>query len=192
MAKKTFASMKLKTKDEIKTLSEEFNKIEVKQYLPLSEKKKLIADVLAAAASEKGTYSNIELDSYFELYVFIYYTNITFTEKQLEDLDKLYDILYSNGYIDEVVKVVPEEEYNHLFDSIVAESENDIKYKRSLTGAIDKAGVVLPAIFQSTADIVDSFKPEQYAEVLNFARAANGGRDIETNKALEFLNPDNI
>lgn len=184
--------MKLKTKDEIKTLSEEFNKIEVKQYLPLSEKKKLIADVLAAAASEKGTYSNIELDSYFELYVFIYYTNITFTEKQLEDLDKLYDILYSNGYIDEVVKVIPEEEYNHLFDSIVTESENDIKYKRSLTGAIDKAGVVLPAIFQSTADIVDSFKPEQYAEVLNFARAANGGRDIETNKALEFLNPDNI
>ena len=39
----------------------------------------------------------------------------------------------------------------------------------------------LPSNAEAAAKIVDSFDPQQFKEVINFARYANGGRDINTN-----------
>ena len=39
------------------------------------------------------------------------YTNISFTEKQKEDVPKLYDAIYSSGLKDAVMKAIPEAEW---------------------------------------------------------------------------------
>ena len=65
------------------------------------------------------------------------YTNITFTEKQKEDVAKLYDILDSNGIITQVVSVIPEEEYHFLIDGINDTIQAVYTYRNSVLGILD-------------------------------------------------------
>ena len=118
------------------------------------------------------------MDMYFHLYLVYLYTNLTFTEKQREDEFKLYDTLKSNGLMDAVITAIPEEEYKMLYDYLVEESQKRMKAMRSAVGLIQSIINDLPAQAQAAADIVNSFDKEKYQNVVDFAKAANGGREI--------------
>jgi hypothetical protein len=65
------------------------------------------------------------------------YTNITFTDKQKEDIAKLYDILDSNGIINQIVSAIPEDEYHFLIDGINDTIEAVYTYQNSVLGILD-------------------------------------------------------
>lgn len=177
MAKITYSSLKLKAKEEIKEIDFEGNKIEVKQYLPIADKIDLI-DITLQKSKEERLYNPIKVNMYFHLHLVYLYTNISFTEKQREDEEKLYDVLDSNGLIDAIVAAIPENEYTDLLNKTAEKIDNELKYNTTTAAIVSKFIDDLPAQAAAMSDIVDGFNPSKYQAVLDFAKAANGGRDI--------------
>ena len=177
MAKVSYASLKLKTKTDVKTFDYEGSTIEVLQYLPFEDKYSLIMITLQNAL-EEGIYNPLRLDMYFHLFLVYSYTNITFTDKQRENEFKLYDALKSNGLLDSVLSNIPESEYTTLFDLLNEMVEVKTKYNRSIVSLVQSLIHDLPSQAQAAMDIVNNFDKDKFQEVVNFAKAANGGREI--------------
>ena len=112
--------------------------IAVKQYLPIQEKLELIGNVIMAAHEQDENYSNpVKASVYRDLEIIFAYTNISFTDKQKEDLPKLYDMLYSSGVITEVLKNIPEDEYMEIVFGVRDSIEAIYKYQNSVLGILD-------------------------------------------------------
>lgn len=176
MAKITYSSLKLKTKEE--TTKIEGTDIEVLKYLPIEDKIILI-NIALQNAKNNSVYNPALLDAYFHLYIVMMYTNISFTEKQKENPLKLYDTFKSNGIIDKVILAMDEEEYTQLLDFLNQSVEDSYAYQNSTAGLVANALEQLPVRAEQLSEIVENFKPEKFQNVLDFAKAANGGRSIQ-------------
>ena len=173
----SYANMKLKINNQTKTLDWNGQKIEIKEYLPIEDKYDLIMITLQKSL-EDGYYNPIKLDMYFHLYLIYMTTNISFTEKQKEDEFKIYDILKSNGFIDAFLENFNEDEYDDLYNFLVDTQSALETYKQSTVSLIQSLINDLPKQAEAMKDIMDNFNPEKYQEVINFAKAANGNRNV--------------
>ena len=153
--------------------------IAVKQYLPIQEKLELIGKVVMQAHEQDENYSNpVKAGVYRDLEVIFAYTNISFTEKQKEDPYKIFNMLKSNGLLDLVLSNINEEEYTTLFKFLEEVSKVKTKYNRSAVGLLQSVIHDLPAQANAMKEIMDNFDPNKFQNVIEFAKAANGGRDI--------------
>lgn len=177
MSKITYSSLKLKLNNEIKEIDFNGNKIEVKQFLPIQDQIDLI-DVTLQKSKEENLYNPLKVNMYFHLNLIYLYTNLSFTDKQREDEEKIYDILDSNGLIDEVVKAIPERQYVDLLNKTAEKIENELKYNTTAASILAKFIDDLPKNAEAAKTIMDNFDKDKYQEVINFAKAANGNRDI--------------
>jgi len=178
--KVSYANMKLKVNTEVNTFEFCGQNIEVLKYLPARDKYDLLM-VTLQKSMEHGAYNEFKLNLYFELNLVYMYTNISFTEKQREDEFKLYDTLKSNGFFELFFQVINEDEYNELFAQLNAIKDASFKNRMSAGAVISKFIDDLPANAETAAKIVESFNPEQFKQVIDFATYANGGRNIKTN-----------
>jgi hypothetical protein len=177
MEKVTYASLKLKNKIETEKFDFDGHTIEVLQYLPIEDKYSLI-NITLQKAKEGSIYNPVKIDHFFHLNLIYMYSNITFTDKQREDEAKLYDTLVSNGLMDAIISKIPDNEYQTLFGYIGGLIDDTLNYKNSLSGTLSELVQSLPERAEQMQKIVDNFDKEKYQEVINFAKAANGGRDI--------------
>ena len=177
MAKVSFTNLKLKVNNDIKEIEFNGQKIEVLQYLPISDKLDLIVATLQSS-KENAIFNPVKLDLYFHLNLMYLYTNINFTDKQREDEYKLYDLLTSSGLLDKIVEAIPEEEYNYLCEQVDNLGEDILNFDNSTAGLIKEFIDTLPVQAEKVKAITDSFDPQKYQAVIDFAKAANGGRDI--------------
>ena len=179
-----FKDLNLKTDYLTKTNSFTFQdqEITVKEYLPVSDKIDLV-QIALQKAEQDGVYNELLLDMYFHLNMVYLYTNIEFDEQDREDEYKLFDLLEGNGIIDKVVVTVGEEEYATLREMVAAMRDRNLKYQNSAAAVLRRLVQDLPRNAQAAMDIVNSFDPEKYQAVREFAEAANGGRNINTNAA---------
>lgn len=177
MSKVSYANLKLKVNSEIKTFNFNGEIVEVLQYLPISDKYDLIMITLQKS-KEGNIYNQLKLDMYFHLYLVYLYTNLSFTDKQKENEEKIYDTLQSNGFIDKIIENIPQEEYDELFNLIEKQSKMEMKYTTTAASVLNKIIDDLPKNAQSAMDIVNNFDPDKFQAVKDFARAANGGREI--------------
>lgn len=182
--KVSFTNMKLKVDNSVKTFQFGGQTIEVLQYLPAQDKYDLIM-VALQNATEEGNYNEFKLNTYFELYLVYMYTNISFTEKQRENELKIYDQLKSNGFFELFYAALPEDEYNELLTDIQTIKEDTMRYRASAGSVLNNAINNLPKNAEAAAKIVEQFNPEQFKAVVDFARYANGGRDINTNQQVQ-------
>lgn len=182
--KVSYANMKLKVDNSVKTFDFGGQTIEVLQYLPARDKYDLLMVTLQKSL-EEGAYNEFKLNLYFELHLVYMYTNISFTEKQREDEFKLYDTLKSNGFYKQFLLTINEDEYNELFEQLNAIKEASSANRMSVGAVINHLIDDLPANAEAAAKIVESFDPQQFKAVVDFARYANGGRDIKTNLPIE-------
>ena len=177
MTKVSYTSLKLKTNTSIKTIDFNDLKIEVLQYLPVSDKYDMLNITLQK--SKEGTiYNPLKKDMFFHLHLVYLYTNINFTEKQREDEAKLYDNLMSSGLLTTIIENIPEEEYDMLYTYLVELEEVILNYKNTIGGIIQDVINSLPVQAGEMQKIVDNFDPEKLQRVLDFAKAANGGREV--------------
>lgn len=174
----SYANMKLKPVTTTHKFEWNGNEIEVLDYLPIEDKYDLIMITLQKSL-EDGYYNPIKIDEFFHLHLIYMYTNINFTEKQKEDEHKLYDSLKSNGLIDAFIEQMNEFDYNELFNILDDTKREITEYKRSISGLIQSFINDLPKQAEVMQKIVDNFDAEKYQNVINFAKAANGGREIE-------------
>ena len=137
MAKIPFTKLQLKKINESKEFTYNEQVITVKQYLPIQDKLALISRVINSAADEYNFTNPVKLDMYLALEIVFTYTNLSFTEKQKEDIVKLYDLLEENKIFDKVIELIPEEEYDTLWEGVVELSESIYAYQTSVLGILD-------------------------------------------------------
>ena len=136
--KVTFTKLGLKKKEEVKSFNWGDNIIEVKQYLPINDKINIIENVLRNSADNNNFANPMKVDLYFNLELLYHYTNITFTDKQKEDVTKLFDLFEENGILVEVIKNIPEEEYKNLLYWTQDTIDAFYKYKNSIMGIMEQ------------------------------------------------------
>ena len=178
MAKVSYTNLKLKLNNEIKEIEFNGQKIEVLQYLPIEEKYSLV-NITLQKAREGAIFNPIKLDVYFHLNLIYLYTNINFTDKQREDEFKLYDLLLSSGLLDQIIEAIPSEEYDYICEQIDNLEEDLLNLDNTLASLVRNIIENLPLQAEEMQKIVDNFDQEKFQNVLNFAKAANGGREIE-------------
>ena len=138
MAKVPFTKLKCKLNIEEIPVQIGEETVSVKQYLPIQEKLVLIGDVVMQAHEQDENYSNpIKAEVYRDLEVIFAYTNISFTDKQKEDLPKLYDLLVSSGVLKTVIEAIPEDEYAKICMGVWQTIESIYKYQNSVLGVLD-------------------------------------------------------
>ena len=138
MAKVTFSKLKCKVNEEIKTISFNDETIEVRQYLPAQDKLALIGRVVEFAHDADRNFSNpVKANIFTELEIVFAYTNLTFTDKQKEDIPKLYDMIASSGLLKEIFDVIPCRELDNIWSGVYQSIEAVYKYQNSVLGILD-------------------------------------------------------
>ena len=110
--------------------------IEVIQYLPINEKLALVERVLNFVVDETGFLNPVKLEIHTLLEIVRAYTNISLTEKMLDNAPKTYDSLMINGIFDAVIQAIPEDEYDAIFDAVEDCAEHAVKYLSSFLGML--------------------------------------------------------
>ena len=137
MAKVTFNKLNLKLNDNIQDIAWGEETIEIKQYLPINKKLEIISDIINACAEDAKFYNPGKIEIHFSLEMIYNYTNIKFTDKQKEDICKLYDLLQSSGLKQEIFERIPAEEISFIYTTIIDTIENFYKYNNSVYGILD-------------------------------------------------------
>ena len=111
--------------------------ISVVQYLPLEKKLTIMQNIIEQAGNnEEGFYNIVKLTVFYTIEMLRAYTNISFTEKQLEDPQKLYDIIVLNKIWDTVKQSIPEDEVNYIWENTCALAREITEYNHSALGIL--------------------------------------------------------
>lgn len=137
MAKVSFAKLGLTKNQEVKTIEWGEYSIEVKQYLPINEKLNLISNVINFAHDENNYSNPVKVDVYTALEIMYAYTNINFTDKQKEDVTKLYDLIVSSGLYAKILEAIPDNEHCNLLNAIRKSVDAIYAYQNSVMGILD-------------------------------------------------------
>ena len=137
MAKVSFT--KLNKVKSIPTIACPFGEveIEVEQYLPLEKKLDLIIAVIEQSGnSEQGFFNLVQLQTYYTIEMVKAYTNISFTDKQMEDIPKLYDGLMLNDVWAFVEDKIPATEKEYIWNNILEMANRVTEYQNSVLGIL--------------------------------------------------------
>ena len=168
MAKVTFASLKLKAKDEVKTIKIGEKEIEIKQYLSTEDKNSILESTIAEA--DGGTILNtFAIDVFFHLFIIFKYTNLSFTDAQKADLFKLYDILESNGVIEQIIAEIPEMEYKTLYDNLTEMIKLYNEYRNSAKALVEQFAMFAPNTAADISEKIQNLDVEKMQQVLALA-----------------------
>lgn len=107
--------------------------IEVKTYLPVEEMADLVSRIVNFSVDTNGYYNPIRIQIYLLVETFLACTNVNVTEKQKEDIYKLYDDLKDS----EIYKIVPLEIYQEVLGYTNTLIHSIYEYKNSVYGILD-------------------------------------------------------
>lgn len=137
MAKIAFTKLGLKINKEIKVINWGDQEIEIKQYLPVNDKLEMISRIVNNSADDMNFYNVGKIEIFTALELIFTYTNISFTDKQKEDICKLYDLLISSGLYAAVVAEIPKVEREWIEDVTMDTIESIYSYQNSILGILD-------------------------------------------------------
>lgn len=138
MPKIAFTKLSLTQPKEVKQWEFNGQIIEVKQYLPIKDRTELAQNVVQQVLEQNDTYLNeFAFRIFMDLEIVFNYTNLSFTEKQKEDLYKLYDLLSSSGFIRGLRREVECHQLDELEVYTYESLSNYFKYRNSIYGIMD-------------------------------------------------------
>ena len=137
MAKLAYSKLGLKVDSGITIIHYGEQEIEVKSYLPIKEKMEMINRIVTATLNADDKHFNIpQVLVNLGIEVIINYTNITFTEKQKEDLYKIYDSFTSSTLLSQIIGVC-ERDYMGLQSWIFDILTKIYNYQNSAKGLLE-------------------------------------------------------
>lgn len=169
MAKITFSKLGLKTIPDTTNDSVEINGIEIpiKGYLTQQEKADLIAFVLENAVDSRGCFSPIRVETFWGIALVKWYGGISFTDKQIFDAGKTYDLLETNGVIDDICDAIPNDEYTFLKDMLNDTKDDITRYNNSFAGIIAAAANSAENMDNELTQILTKIKNKEGLEQLS-------------------------
>ena len=162
----SFIKIKKKKKEEIKNITINDQVIEVKQYLPISDKINIITNVIENSADDNNFANPVKVEVFANLEIMYAYTNISFTDKQKENPTKLYDLLEENGVIAEVIAAIPENEYALLLGWIDETIEAFYTYRNSVMGIMEQISEDYSNLSLDATEIQQKLADPQNLELL--------------------------
>lgn len=136
MAKVPFSKLALTLNKEIINIAWHEQEIEVKQYLPSNEKLELCAKILNEVVDDQGYYNPGKLEIFRTIEIILAYTNISVTEKQKEDICKLYD-LFSGELKNIIFEAINYDELDFIINTLDETIHAIYEYKNSVYGILD-------------------------------------------------------
>jgi hypothetical protein len=104
--------------------------------LPIEKKLNLVGDIIKDARDGNSFINPGRLNAYKVLNIVYNYTDIVFTDNQKKNPDKLYDAMYTSGFLKKVVSLIPVEELT-IIDKMADETiKNIYDYQNSIKGII--------------------------------------------------------
>lgn len=176
MAKITFSKLGLKAVSDIESGSVEINGIEVpvKGYLTQQEKADLVAFVLENAIDDRGCFSPIRVETYWGIALVKWYGGISFTDKQIFDAGKTYDLLETNGVIDNICDAIPSDEYGFLRDMLNETKDDIARYNNSFAGMVAAAASSAGAMDNELTGILEKIQNKEELEQLDVIKGIVG------------------
>ena len=133
--------------------------ISVVQYLPLEKKLAIMQNIIEQAGNnEEGFYNIVKLTVFYTIEMLRAYTNISFTEKQLEEPQKLYDIIVLNNIWETVKDSIPEKERDYIWDNTCALAREITDYNHSALGILKMARADYGETDFNIASIMENIK----------------------------------
>jgi hypothetical protein len=171
MAKVSYTKLKKKVEPEVSIVEFNGEKIEVRQWIPTQDRLALMGRVIELAHDENYHFINpIHLVVFTALEVIKAYTNITFTEKQEEDIPKLYDEIVCSGLWEAVREALPEEALNMDWQ-IHHVAEEYYKYQNSMPGVMENIKLNYDTKDMDIDNLINKIKdPESFGmikEIIN-------------------------
>ena len=136
MAKLTLNKLGLKSTVEIKPMVWNEQTIEVKQYLPIEEKLRLIEMIVNKSLDENPYYNPGRIKIFIKLETLFAYTNITPSDKQRNEVFKTYD-LFSGELGDKILDTIPKAEVEFIESTVWEVIDSVYKHKNSALGILD-------------------------------------------------------
>ena len=111
--------------------------IEVLQFLPIEKKLFLISDIINNSIDDNNFYNPCRVEIFMTVKIIECYTNLNITDKQKEDIFKLYDQLTASGLAELIFEKIPTKDYEFIYRGVVKTIKNIYKYKNSVLGILD-------------------------------------------------------
>lgn len=169
MGKVTFSKLGLKAKKE--TTSVRLNddvELEVRNYLPIDEKAELIQFIVNHSLDDRtGCFSPIRVEVYFSIAVCKWYAGITFTDKQLSEISKTYDLLEENGILDQIMMYIPADEKEFMQELVNDTIEDIARYNTSAAGIISTMSSDTNKLTNQINEIVEQIKNGENLEIIS-------------------------
>lgn len=167
MAKVSFTKLGLKVKNETKSIIVADQEIEIKQYLPINDKLELISRIINNSSADDMKFYNVgKVEIFLNLEILFAYTNINFTDKQKEDVCKLYDLVESSGLLDRILEMIPDSEKNFITDTTLHTIESIYQYNNSVMGILDNVSQDYSALNLDASSIQQKLADPQNLELL--------------------------
>ena len=122
----------------VKTIMINEQEVSLIEYLPSADKASFVERVLNNVIDDTGYVNPMKLDIYFNIEIVKTYTNISITDKMMENPTKLFDTLYVNGIIDAILAEINTDEYNDLYNYVDEATESVVAYLNSFTGVMKR------------------------------------------------------
>lgn len=137
MAKIGLTKLNLKKNTDVEIITWNEQEIEIKQYLPIEEKLSLISNIVNASVDNNGYYNPAQVYIYTIVYIIENYTNLNITEKQKEDIFKLYDMFAGSGFSAKIFQNINPGEIRQIQSWISELITSIYEYKNSALGILD-------------------------------------------------------
>ena len=112
--------------------------VEVIQYLPIDEKVALIERIVNASLETDEKFINpCKVNVYMYVEIILAYSNISLTETQKKDLNKVYDAFCASNFIGYFRAHMDDREWDYVTNSVWEILDNMIKYRNSALGILD-------------------------------------------------------
>ena len=138
MSKIAFTKLNLTKNIAIKILEWQNQKIEVKQYLSVGDKLDLISRVVSNSLDEHVFINPCKIKIFKTIEIILTYTNINVTDKQLEDIFRIYDLFNSSSLEQKIYDLIPKEEINFIETGINDTIHEIYNYKNSFMGVMEQ------------------------------------------------------
>jgi hypothetical protein len=137
MAKLAYSKLGIKSIKETENIIFNEQNIEIKKYLPINEKLKIVEKMLEYSSDDKRFYNVGKIEVYLTLEIIYNYTNIVFTDKQKEDPTKLYDNIVNSELMETIISMIPEKEIEFLKNLVDDSIKSIYQYTNSALGILD-------------------------------------------------------
>ena len=161
-----------KYKKTFKTFTWHEKEIKISDYLPIDEKISLI-NITIQKSMDNGIIHPFKLKKFFELHMFLSYTDIVFSEEDMSDESTIYDSLYASGLMLAVFEQIPTEELDCLRAMLSETADAMTTYKSSMIGVIETLIGIITNELPNLVDEFNKISPDIINQVLANAGVKN-------------------